>query len=86
MSVSISPWCLWSCAHRGGGGGGGGGAGESDSRGTRCIFVQHSLSPPSGLCTLTHPSSNLTGKGVGECNQDRRRGYVHLSTRKQGDG
>lgn len=52
MSVSISPWCLWRCAHRGGGG-----AGEEIEG---CFFVHHGVSP--FVYTLSHPSSNLWGE------------------------
>lgn len=53
MSVSISPWCLWRCAHRGGGGAGG----EIEG----CAISLSTIAYPR-LCTLSHPSSNLWGK------------------------
>lgn len=52
MSVSISPWCLGHCAHRGGGG-------REEIEGT-AISLSTTAHPR--LCTLSHPSFNLWGK------------------------
>lgn len=71
MSVSISPWCFWRCAHRGGGG-------REEIEG--CAIFLSTIAYPQ-LCTLSHRSSNVWGKVW------RMGGwYLDASTRKQGDG
>lgn len=52
MSVSISPWCSWHCAHRGG----------VEIEG--CAVSLSTIAYPQ-LCNLSHSFSNLWGKGCG---------------------
>lgn len=63
MSVSISPWCLWRCAHRGGGG-----AGE-EIEGMCYSFVHHSVSP---VCVPSPTPLLISWGRCGECNQGMR--------------
>lgn len=74
-SVSISPWCSWCCAHRGGGG-----AGEEIEE-TCYFFVHHSVSL---VCVPSLSPHLISGGKGGECNQDLE-GGMELSTRRPGD-
>lgn len=74
MSVSISPWCLWRSAHRGG-------AAEEEIEG--CAISLSSIAYPR-LFTLSHPSSNLREKVWRMCNQDGRGGMWTCLQRNKG--